>query len=66
MTTHADLALAKRNIIPTRLQSSRKYTDLTPISRKIFDLSPSIKYLKKDLKAKSTDIRLADKLYYDY
>ena len=65
MTAYANLALVKQNIIPTRLRSSKKYTDLTMINRRIFDLSPSIKYLKS-LKAKSADIRLANEFYYDY
>ena len=64
MTTHTDLALAQQNIMPTQFRSSRKYTDLTTISRRIFGLSPSIKYLKC-IQTKSADIQLVDKLYYD-
>ena len=62
MTTHADLALAKRNITPTRSQLSKKYTNFTAVNQKIFDLPPSIKYLE-DIYIKLADTRLVDKLY---
>ena len=64
ITTHTDLALAKRNITSTRPRSDGKYIDLTIVSRRIFDLPPSIKYLK-NIYTKSADTRLADKFYYD-